>query len=125
PNNKNKDNKYLMDKSIEVLGVKVTNPGRILFPRSKITKFDIINYYIKVTKKILPELNNRVVSMVRSPGGINAGKFYQKHPSENFPDYIERVKIKEKEGSGYYITIDQIEDIIYLVNIGVLEFHTG
>lgn len=119
------DKKVPNNETIEISGVKVTNPGRILFPKSKITKLDVVNYYVKVQNKILPFLKDRTISMVRSPGGINNGKFYQKHPSENFPDYIERVKIKEKEGPDIYITIDQVEDLIYLVNLGVLEFHVG
>lgn len=119
------DKKIKNNEEIEVKGVRVTHPGRILYPKSKITKLDIINYYIKAEKKILPFLKDRTISMVRSPGGIDEGSFYQKHPTEDFPDYIKRVKIKEKEGLDTYITIDEIEDLIYLVNLGVLEFHVG
>lgn len=110
---------------MKIVGVEITNPDKILFPESKITKLDIAQYYEKVADKILPELKNRQISLVRSPEGIGEVKFYQKHPSESFPDYIERVKIKEKEGTGIYIEIDSLNDIIYLVNIGVLEFHAG
>ncbi len=119
--NKTKDN----NESIEIRGIKVTHPNKILYPKSKITKLDIINYYLKVEKKFLEVLDDRILSLVRAPEGIDKQKFFQKHPAENFPDYIDKIKIKEKEGVGYYITIDQIEDIIYLVNLGVLEFHVG
>jgi bifunctional non-homologous end joining protein LigD len=109
----------------KIAGVEITHPDRILFPKSKITKLQIAKYYQAISDKILPALTNRQISLVRSPGGLNSGKFYQKHPSENFPDYIQRIKIQEKEGPDVYIQIDALEDVIYLVNIGVLEFHVG
>lgn len=72
-----------------------------------------------------PFLLNRPISMVRAPHGINSINFYQKHPQESFPNYIERVKLREnKGGSGVYITIDELDDVLFLVNLGVLEFHT-
>lgn len=108
-----------------IRNVRITHPDKVLFPKTGITKLDLVNYYLKVEKLILAELKERPVTLVRSPDGLNSGKFVQKHPSESFPKYIERIKLKEKEGTGIYILIDEIEDILYLVNIGVLEFHTG
>lgn len=109
--------------SIIIDNVKITHPNKVLFPESGITKLDIINYYRSVSDKFIKEVMDRPISMVRSPNGIKGPKFYQKHPTESFPEYIERVKIKEKDEYDAYITIDQLNDILYLVNIGVLEFH--
>lgn len=108
-----------------VAGVEITHPERVLFPEDGITKLDVVNYYHKVAKKMIPFLTNRAVSLVRSPGGIDEGRFYQKHPSENFPEYIDRIKIKEKDGeTNLYIEIDSENDLVYLANLGTIEFHT-
>lgn len=104
-------------------GVKITNPNKLLFYQPVLTKLDILNYYKSISDLFLEEVKNRPLSLVRSPNGIKGPKFYQKHPAESFPEYIERVKIKEKEGFSNYITIDNLNDVLYLVNIGVLEFH--
>lgn len=109
--------------SIIIDNVKITHPNKVLFPESGITKLDLVNYYKSVSGKFIKEVIDRPISMVRSPNGIKGPKFYQKHPTESFPEYIERVKIKEKDEYDAYITIDQLNDILYLVNIGVLEFH--
>jgi bifunctional non-homologous end joining protein LigD len=109
---------------INIADVTITHPDKVLYPDFGITKLDIAKYYEKVAPLILPHLQNRPVSLVRTPDGVNKFRFFQKHPTENFPDYIDRVKIQEKEKIGVYITIDQLNDIIYLVNLGVLEFHT-
>jgi len=103
--------------------VKITHPNKVLFYNPVLTKLDIINYYKDVSKVFINELKGRPISMVRSPNGIRGPKFYQKHPTESFPEYIERVKIKEKDEYDSYITIDALNDLLYLVNIGVLEFH--
>lgn len=103
--------------------VKITHPNKVLFYNPVLTKLDIINYYKDVAPLFIKEVKERPLSMVRSPNGIKGPKFYQKHPTESFPEYIERVKIKEKGEYDSYITIDNVNDILYLVNIGVLEFH--
>lgn len=108
----------------KIAGVTLTHPDKIFYPETKTTKLDIAKYYESVEKLILPELLDRAVSLVRSPHGVTQKAFYQKHPSENFPEYIERVKIQEKEEVDIYITLDNLNDVIYLVNLGVLEFHT-
>jgi bifunctional non-homologous end joining protein LigD len=109
--------------SINIDGVKVTHPNKVLFLKPVTSKIDIINYYKSVSKVFLKEVKDRPISMVRSPNGIKGPKFYQKHPTESFPEYIERVKIKEKDEFDTYITLDNVNDLVYLVNIGVLEFH--
>lgn len=103
--------------------VKITHPNKVLFYNPVLTKLDILNYYKDVSSLFITELKDRPISMVRSPNGIKGPKFYQKHPTESFPEYIERVKIKELDEYDSYITIDSLDDILYLVNIGVLEFH--
>src|SRR5260221_1897608 len=105
-------------------GVKITHPSKLLFPEDNISKLDVANYYKSVSKYFLKELKNRRVTLVRSPDGIHGQRFFQKHPTESFPDYIERIKINEKTGNGIYILIDSLNDLMYLVNLGAIEFHT-
>jgi bifunctional non-homologous end joining protein LigD len=109
---------------MKVHNIEITHHDKILFPESNITKLEVVKYYEKFANKIIKFLIDRPVSLVRNPAGINQRGFYQRHPNENFPEYIERVKIIEKSGQvDTYIAIDQIEDLIYLSNLGVLEYH--
>lgn len=108
---------------MQIAGVEITHPDKSIFPEQNITKQQIAEYYQSVEHLMLPFLKNRPVTLVRGPHGVGEGIFYQRHPSENFPDYIERVKIEGKTETEIYITIDALNDIIYLVNIGVIEFH--
>ncbi len=109
---------------IELNGVKITHPNKVLYTDLGITKLDVAKYYQKVAKYFIPHLIDRPMSLVRTPEGIDGARFFQKHPSESFPNYIERIAIKEKQKSDEYILIDNLNDILYLVNLGTLEFHT-
>lgn len=109
--------------SITVNSVRITKPNKLLYLNPAISKLEVIEYYGTVSKHFINELSGRPISMVRAPEGAKGHNFYQKHPTESFPEYIERVVIKEKSKDGVYITIDGLNDITYLVNIGVLEFH--
>lgn len=106
-------------------GIEITNAERIVFTKGSITKGEVARYYSLNAEKILPFLKDRAVSLVRNPKGLTEKGFFQKHPQESFPAYIERVQIKEESGgSDLYITLDSVEDLVFLSNIGVIEYHT-
>ena len=57
----------------------ITNPDKVIFPKPKITKLDIANYYHQVASRMLPFLTNRLISTIRAPEGINGDIFFKKH----------------------------------------------
>ena len=59
--------------------VKCTRLGKILYPQSRTTKADVIDYYVRVAPFILPHLKNRPVTLKRSPDGA-AGEASGKRP---------------------------------------------
>ena len=99
--------------------IKLTNPNKIIYPKDKILKKDIYAYYKKVYKYMVPYLNNRLISTVRCPNGIN-NKFYKKHFKEN--KYLKLYKNNKKEE---YYYIDNIEGLLYEVQLNSIEFHIG
>lgn len=107
-----------------IAGVKFSFPDKPMYPELKFTKLDVAKYYESVAHLIIPDIIDRPITLVRAPHGVDDFRFYQKHPSETFPKYIDRVQIQEKEKIGTYITIDALNDLMYLVNLEVIEFHT-
>lgn len=97
--------------------IKITNPNKILFPKSKIKKIDLINYYIEIASYMLPYVENRLLSVVRAHKGI-LDTFFKKHPT-NDKDMIKIFKDKKEE----YFYINSIEELVYQVQMGTLEFH--
>jgi bifunctional non-homologous end joining protein LigD len=103
--------------------ITLTHPERVLDPESGLTKRGLAEYLALVADRMLPHITNRPISFVRCPGGTAKACFYQKHIETKLPPGIGSVTIKEKEGTGDYLTIDSAEGLIGLAQMGVLEVH--
>jgi bifunctional non-homologous end joining protein LigD len=106
-----------------VAGVRLTNPGRVLYPEQGITKLDIAGYYESVADRIMPFLLHRPLSTVRCPQGRSGQCFFQKHLRETFGPPVTSIRVHESDGPADYIAIDSLQGLIALVQFGVLEIH--
>ena len=111
------------DKAIEVEGVRLTHPDKVVFPGNGITKRQLAAYYLLVKDRILPQVVDRPLSLVRCPDGAEGDCFFQKHASSGFPDAFKPIRIKEKEGSDVYLYIEDVRGLIACVQMGALELH--
>lgn len=92
----------------------------------QITKKDLIEYYDKITKYILPYLKDRPLSLSRYPDGIKGKSFYQKNWDQNKPSFVQTVKIyseSEDEGAINYVLCNNKETLLWLANLGCIEIH--
>ena len=97
--------------------VKVTNPDKILFPKAKLTKTDLIKYYQKVAPIMLPHIRGRPLTMNRFPSGVQGELFYQKDAPDYFPDYIALQPVKRSSGGIInYPLINNAAALVYLAN---------
>ena len=109
---------------IQRAGVRVTSPGKVIFPRQKIIKREVIEYYEAIGELMLPHLTGRPLSLVRCPQGLSRKCFYQKHDSGGFPAELRRVMITENSGeTEEYFYIEDLPGIIAGVQMNALEFH--
>lgn len=99
--------------------IKISNPDKILFPKEKITKMDVINYYIEVSNLMLPYIKNRLLSVIRCHDGINGECFFKKHPS-NDKDFVNSFMDDDEE---YFYVKNQTE-LVYQAQMGTMEFHS-
>jgi bifunctional non-homologous end joining protein LigD len=111
------------DKAIEIEGVRVTHPDKVIFPGQGITKRRLAEYYLLIKDLILPHVADRPLSLVRCPDGAQGDCFFQKHASPGFPDAFKPIRIKEKEGSDVYLYIEDVRGLIACVQMGALELH--
>lgn len=97
--------------------LEITNPDKILFPKEKISKIDVINYYIEVSNLMMPYIKNRLLSVIRCHEGIKGECFFKKHPTSD-----KLVKTLIDKGEEYFY-IDNNTQLIYQVQNGTIEFH--
>ncbi|MDA8223085.1 DNA ligase D [Desulfosporosinus sp.] len=108
---------------IIIEGIKISNPDKVIFADSEITKVDVIRYYAQVAERMLPYVSHRVLSIVRCPKGIAQTCFYKKHPG---PGSIGIVTIPISTGGGEqedYFYIENPAGLIAEAQMGTLEFH--
>lgn len=113
----------------EYHGIRISNPHRVIYPKQGITKAELARYYDAVAARMLPQVVNRPMSLLRCPQGLNekgrdAECFFQKHASAGFPAELKRVNVREKSSKrADYLYIDGIRGLIAAVQMGTLEFH--
>jgi bifunctional non-homologous end joining protein LigD len=105
--------------------VKITNPDRILFGKSGVTKSEMIEYYQRIAPIMLPHVKNRPLSMQRFPDGINAEGFYQKDASEYFPAWIKRFNVEREDKAKvvHHVLCNDAQTLVYLANQAVITPH--
>lgn len=110
-------------KDFLVEGVEISNPDKHIFEKPTITKYDIALYYKKVAKRMLPYLENRLLSTVRLPSGVGGEKFFAKHNFSSNSGVV-KMMIPCKNGNKedyYHITNE--EGLISEVQMNSYEFH--
>jgi bifunctional non-homologous end joining protein LigD len=74
--------------------VETSNEDKVLFPRSGITKGDLIDYYERIADRMLPHLRDRPLVLQRFPDGIRKEGFYQKQVGAYFPPWMPTVRVR-------------------------------
>ncbi|HEY3186343.1 MAG TPA: DNA ligase D, partial [Solirubrobacteraceae bacterium] len=110
--------------AIEVAGVRLTHPDRVLYPEQGLTKRALAAFYESIADWILPHLVARPTTLVRCPEGLGGECFYQKHIGYWAPSSLRRVRIREQRKIGQYLVVDDLAGLVGLVQLGILEIHT-
>jgi bifunctional non-homologous end joining protein LigD len=108
---------------VVIAGVRLSNPGRVLYPEDGITKRDLAEYYERIADWVLPYVVNRPLTLVRCPEGHTGECFYQKHLTGSMPGAVGGVNVAEKGKPEEYVMIKDLPGLISLVQMGVLEMH--
>lgn len=108
---------------MKIAGIEISHPEKIYFPKSGITKQDVLEYYFSVSDKILDFLKDRPLTLRRFPEGVESKGFYQKQIPDYFPDFIKRVSIQTRDKTIEQVYCNDKKTLIYLVNQGTISFH--
>ena len=108
-----------------VLGERISNPDRVVYPALPLTKLDVAKYYEAVAEAMVPHVKGRPLSLFRCPEGLAGDCFYMKHYSMGAPPAaLGQIPIKEKSKTGKYLVVDDAQGLVALAQMGVLEVHT-
>jgi bifunctional non-homologous end joining protein LigD len=108
---------------VQVAGVTITHPARVVYPDDGVTKLEVAQYYARVHEWMLPHLADRPLTLVRCPEGLGSC-FYMKHTNMSPPPGTRRALIPETRKVGEYLVVETANGLIALAQVGVLEIHT-
>ncbi|TCP67077.1 non-homologous end-joining DNA ligase [Baia soyae] len=101
--------------------IELSNPDKLLFPQSGITKWDYLLYLTQIGPYLLPYTQNRLLTTIRYPDGVDGEHFYQKNCPKKRPDFVNTVWVDETE----YILLNNLPTLAWLANLACLEFHVS
>ena len=109
---------------IDGISVPFTNLGKMYWPKEKIRKYDLIEYYLQVSDTMLPYLLDRPQNLHRHPNGIQQKGFYQKD-NESLPDWIHTTTIYSESANKKieYMLCQNEATLLYMVNLGCIEIN--
>jgi bifunctional non-homologous end joining protein LigD len=117
------------DGDAEVLGidghdVAVSNPGKVLFPDLKVTKLELVRYYLAVADGALRGAGGRPNMMKRYPNGIADEFFYQKRAPASRPEWVEVVTLRFPSGrTAEELVPREAATLAWMANLACLELH--
>jgi DNA ligase D len=104
--------------------VRISSPGKVLFPERGETKLDLVNYYLAVSEPIMRTIGGRPVLMQRFPHGATGSSFFQKRVPDNAPDWLETTIVSTPNGTdSRALVAADLAHLAWAVNLGCLGFH--
>ena len=104
--------------------VAISNPDKVLFPKPKYSKLDLVRYYLAVSDGALRGAGGRPNMLVRFPDGVEGEHFYQKRAPTSRPPWIEVVTLAFPSGRiAEEVVPRDAAALAWLANLGCLELH--
>ena len=110
--------------SIDGREVRITHPDKLYFSQARITKLDLVRYYLSVAPGALAGIRDRPIVLKRFVNGAEAPAFYQKRAPEQRPEWLRTVTLSFPSGrTAEEIVVDDAAGLAWVVNLGCIELH--
>jgi bifunctional non-homologous end joining protein LigD len=105
--------------------VELSNLDKILYPQLKVSKGQMIEYYIKIAPKMLNLLARRPLVLTRFPDGIDKEGFYEKDAPMGTPPWVKTMKkfSETAKRTINYVVCDDLDTLIWIANLASIEVH--
>jgi DNA ligase D-like protein (predicted polymerase) len=107
---------------IEDEQVRITSPGKVLFPKQGWTKLDVVNHFLVVAEGALRGIFGRPTMLKRYMESVDIDPIYHKRADRN--SRFETVEIRFPSQRPGTMNVPRSQaDVIRLVQLGCLDFH--
>lgn len=106
-------------------GVKLSSLDQEVFPDSGVTKREMLDYLEAVSDRMLPELHDRLLTVLRVLRG--QGPFMQKNLPKYTPDWVERASMwaETSKRDVSYALCNDLRTLLWFGNQRAIEYHTS
>jgi bifunctional non-homologous end joining protein LigD len=110
--------------SLEGREVQVTHPDKVYFSQARISKMDLVQYYLSVAPGALAGIQGRPIVLKRFVNGAEGEAFYQKRAPSQRPSWLQTVTLSFPSGrTAEEIVVDDVAGLAWIVNLGCIELH--
>jgi len=108
----------------------VSNLDKVLYPATGTTKGEVLHYYAQVAPVLLPHLQDRAVTRIRWPHGVQGGSFFEKNKPPGTPSWVRTATVPttgsrtgKGDGELTFPIVDDLATLTWLANLAALELH--
>jgi bifunctional non-homologous end joining protein LigD len=112
-------------RSIHGREVRITHPDKLYFSKQvKLSKLDIVQYYLSVAEGALGGIQNRPIVLKRFVNGAEGEAFYQKRAPTERPSWLRTITLSFPSGrTAEELVVDDAAGLAWIVNLGCIELH--
>jgi bifunctional non-homologous end joining protein LigD len=103
----------------------LSNIDKIYYPKTGFTKGQVLEYYGRIAKVMLPHLHGRPVTLKRYPEGVEGPFFYEKECPRYRPPWLNTATVARtaSDKTIHYCTIEDTASLLWLENLASIELH--
>ncbi|HET7522050.1 MAG TPA: non-homologous end-joining DNA ligase [Bacillales bacterium] len=105
--------------TVEGRKIKISHPGKMLWPEAEITKLDYIRYLLTVAPHMIPYTRDRMLMIWLYPHGVQGKKIEKRSVPQSAPDWLPKTEYKEKKR----MLLNNQAALLWAANYGGMEFH--
>jgi bifunctional non-homologous end joining protein LigD len=110
--------------SFEGREVRITHPDKLYFSQARISKLDLVRYYLSVAPGAVAGIQDRPIVLKRFVNGAEGEAFYQKRAPAQRPRWLRTVTLSFPSGrTAEEIVVDDAAGLAWIVNLGCIELH--
>lgn len=113
-----------LELEVDGKAVRISNPGKLIFPEGGHTKLDLVNYYLAVADGALRGISGRPMILKRFVKGIDEEAFFQKRVPANRPEWLDTATLNYRRGtSAEEAVVRDAAGLAYVINLGCIDLN--
>ncbi|MGH8927269.1 MAG: hypothetical protein ACRDWH_02870, partial [Acidimicrobiia bacterium] len=102
--------------------VRISSPGKLLFPKQGWTKLDVVNHFLVVAEGAIRGIFGRPTMLKRYMENVEVDPIYHKRADKNSPFEAVDIKFPSQRPGTMNVPRTRV-DVIRLAQLGCLDFH--